>query len=146
MALAPRIGRLIGRFGERRALTFEYVGLIGVFTAYAFVSSPWIAAGLYLVDHAFFALAIAMKTYFQKIADPADIAPSAGVAFSINHIAAIVLPIVLGMLWLVHPAAVFLIGAAMALVSLALARLVPRDPAPGCETVFQGTPSAKPAE
>ena len=42
--LAPVIGRLIGRWGERRALTFEYVGLIIVFTAYAFVANATLAA------------------------------------------------------------------------------------------------------
>ncbi len=134
--LAPRIGKLIGRWGERRALTAEYIGLIGVFTAYAFVENATVAAGLYVVDHLFFAMAIAMKTYFQKIADPADIAPTAGVGFTINHIAAVVIPVAFGFLWLVAPAAVFLAGAAMAACSLILARMVPRTPAPGNETVF----------
>ena len=86
---AEKIGILIGRFGERRALTFEYVGLILVFVAYAFVENGYVAAGLYVLDHMFFALAIAIKTYFQKIADPADIASTAGVSFTINHIAAV---------------------------------------------------------
>ncbi len=131
--LAPVIGRLIGRWGERRALTFEYLGLIGVFTAYAFVEHATVAAALYILDHLFFALAIAIKTYFQKIADPADFASSAGVAFSINHIAAVALPAALGLLWLVSPAAVFLTGAAIAVGSLGLARLVPHDPQPGNE-------------
>lgn len=137
MLFAPRIGGLIGRWGERRALMFEYVGLIMVFTAYAFVSTPWIAAGLYLADHAFFALAIAMKTYFQKIADPADIAPTAGVAFSINHIAAIFIPVLFGLLWLWSPKAVFLAGAGMAGISLTLAMMVPRRPEPGHEVVWR---------
>lgn len=130
---APRIGRLIGHWGERRALTLEYIGLIVVFTAYAVVDHPWVAVGLYILDHLFFAMAIAMKTYFQKIADPADIAPTAGVAFSINHIAAVVIPAAFGLLWLVSPSAVFLAGAGMALGSLLLARLVPEVPEPGNE-------------
>jgi predicted MFS family arabinose efflux permease len=133
--LAPRIGRLIGRVGERRALLFEYVGLIGVFTAYAVVESAAIAATLYVVDHLFFALAIAIKTYFQKIADPADIAATAGVGFTINHIAAVLLPALFGLLWLVSPALVFLSGAAMAGISLLLALNVPRRPEPGNEVV-----------
>ena len=116
--LAPVIGRLIGRWGERRALIFEYIGLIGVFVAYALVENATLAAGLYVVDHLFFALAIAMKTYFQKIADPRDIAATAGVGFTINHIAAVVIPVAFGFLWLVSPASVFLAGAAMAGVSL----------------------------
>ncbi|MEM7301109.1 MAG: MFS transporter [Pseudomonadota bacterium] len=135
MTLAPLIGSWIGKIGERKALTVEYIGLMGVFTAYAFVESAWIAAGLYIIDHAFFAMAIAMKTYFQKIADPADIAPTAGVAFTINHIAAVFIPIVFGLLWLVSPAAVFLSGTAMAGVSLVLARLIPHAPEPGQEVM-----------
>ena len=134
--LAPRIGRMIGRWGERKALIFEYGGLICIFTAYAFVENSTIAAGLYIADHVFFALAIAIKTYFQKIADPADIASTAGVSFTISHIAAIVIPAVFGALWLVSPAAVFLAGTAMAFLSLVMALNVPGQPAPGNEVLI----------
>ncbi|AXS42660.1 MFS transporter [Breoghania sp. L-A4] len=137
MLLAPSIGSLIVRFGERRALTLEYIGLIGIFIAYAFVTNATVAGALYVIDHAFFAIAIAMKTYFQKIADPADIAPTAGVAFTINHIAAVVIPVSFGFIWLISPAAVFLVGAVMACASLGLARLIPRDPAIGHETIWK---------
>jgi hypothetical protein len=139
--LAPKIGRLIARWGERRALIFEYVGLIGVFTAYAFVTNATIAAGLYIIDHLFFALAIAIKTYFQKIADPADIAATAGVGFTINHIAAVVIPAAFGLLWLVSPAAVFLSGSVMAVFSLLLSLNVPTAPAPGNEVVIRLRPT-----
>ncbi len=148
MIFAPKIGALIGRFGERKALIFEYIGLIIIFASYAFVTSPWIAAGLYVLDHAFFALAIAMKTYFQKIADPADIAPTAGVAFTINHIAAVGLPAVLGLIWIFDAGAVFLIGSAMAVVSLILSCMIPSHPEPGHEVVWNRTPAphSTPAE
>jgi predicted MFS family arabinose efflux permease len=133
--LAPRIGRLIHRLGERRALVFEYLGLIGVFTAYAFVEDAALAAGLYVVDHLFFALAIAIKTYFQKIADPKDIAATAGIGFTINHIAAVVIPVLFGYIWLYSPPAVFLAGTAMAVVSLLLSLNVPPRPCRGNEVV-----------
>ena len=132
---AERIGAWIGRIGERHALTLEYVGLIVVFVAYAFVENAYVAAGLYVVDHMFFALAIAIKTYFQKIADPADIASTAGVSFTINHIAAVIIPFVLGFVWLQSHAAVFLIGAAFAVCSLVVAQNVPWRPRAGNETV-----------
>jgi len=135
--LAPKIGRLVGRWGERKALIFEYSGLILVFTAYAFVDNAVIAASLYLVDHLFFALAIAIKTYFQKIAAPADIASSAGVAFTINHIAAVIIPAAFGLLWLASPAAVFLCGTVIALISLILSLNVPTVPEPGNEVVLR---------
>lgn len=133
---AERIGSLIGRIGERRALTIEYVGLIVVFTAYAFVESPFIGATLYVVDHMFYALAIAISTYFQKIADPADIASSAGVSFTINHIAAVVVPAALGLLWIISPAAVFLTGTAFAACSLLLAQNIPAIPHAGNEMTW----------
>ena len=133
---AERIGAWIGRIGERHALTLEYCGLIGVFIAYAFVEDGRIAAGLYIIDHLFFAMAIAIKTYFQKIADPADIASTAGVSFTINHIAAVVIPAVLGFVWLQSRPAVFLIGAAFAFCSLLLARNVPLRPDEGNEVVL----------
>ena len=130
MLFATRIGKLIGVVGERAALVFEYTGLVVVFVAYAFVNNAGVAAGLYVIDHFFFALAIAIKTYFQKIADPADIASSAGVAFTINHISAVVLPAVLGVIWLTSPAAVFLVGAVIASLSLLLSFNVPLAPTP----------------
>ena len=139
-AFAGRIGALVGRIGERRALTFEYCGLFGVFTAYAFVNDATWAAGLYVADHLFFSLAIAIKTYFQKIADPADMASTAGVAFTINHIAAVVIPVLFGLVWLVSPMAVFLMGSGMAVISLVLARIIPRAPSAGNEVVFGKVP------
>ena len=132
---AEKIGGWIGRIGERHALTLEYAGLILVFTAYAFVENAFFAAALYVVDHMFFALAIAIKTYFQKIADPADIASTAGVSFTINHIAAVVIPVLLGFVWLQSPSAVFLIGAAFAVLSLLASQNIPQRPLPGNETV-----------
>ncbi len=131
--IAPKVGRFVSRFGERTALTLEYGGLIIVFTAYAFVQTAWLAVILYVLDHLLFAMAIAIRSYFQKIADPADIASTAGVSFTINHIAAVVIPVTFGLVWLYSPAAVFLAGASMAALSLLLSRMVPRDPAEGNE-------------
>ncbi|EPA0959427.1 MFS transporter [Vibrio parahaemolyticus] len=131
---AKRIGRFIGVVGERKALTFEYVGLIFVFVGYGLVQTAEWAAALYVVDHLFFALALAIKTYFQKIADPADMASTAGVAFTINHIAAVVIPVTFGMIWLVSPSSVFYIGAGMATVSLLLSLNIPAKPEEGNET------------
>ena len=149
MVMAPKIGKLIGKWGERKALTFEYIGLFIVFVSYAFVESDKLAGALYVIDHLFFAMAIAIKTYFQKIADPADISSTAGVSFTINHIAAVFIPVAFGLLWLISPSAVFLAGAAMALVSLVLALNVPDDPEPGKEVVMgykSDQPMLRPAE
>ncbi|MCV6604052.1 MAG: MFS transporter, partial [Porticoccaceae bacterium] len=126
--LGTKIGAWISRVGERVALRVEYIGLALIFTGYAFVESANVAAALYILDHVLFAMAIAMKTYFQKIADPRDISATAAVSFSINHIAAVVIPAAFGLIWLTSPGLVFLLGAGMALVSLLLATNVPLAP------------------
>jgi len=149
MWLAPRVGRLIIQWGERPALVLEYVGLIGIFVAYAFVDVAWIAAGLYIVDHLFFALAIAIKSYFRKIADPTDIASTAGVSFTINHIAAVTMPWMLGLIWVAGEdgrMTVFLVGAAMAAMSLGFALLVPSNPDQGNETTVWKSGAVQAAE
>jgi len=137
---APLIGKAVGVWGERLALVVEYIGLTIVFLMYGglywFGWGVVLASVLYIVDHMLFAMALALKTYFQKIADPEDIAPTAAVAFTINHIAAVFLPAGLGYLWLVSPSAVFTVAACMAVVSLLLSLLIPRHPEKGNETVF----------
>lgn len=150
MVVAPVLGRVVAYFGERKAMAFEYIGLTLVFLAYGglywFGWGVAVAACLYVINNIFFALALAMKTYFQKIADPADIAPTAAVAFTINHIAAVFLPAGLGYIWLVSPGAVFALAAVMAFVSLCLALLIPRHPTPGNETILSGWGVTRPAE
>ncbi len=137
MLCAPKIGKLIGKWGERRSLTLEYIGLIVIFLGYAIVQNPWVAVVLYVLDHLFFSMAIAMKTYFQKIADPKDMAPTAGVSFTINHIAAVILPAVYGGLWIISPAAVFVTGSGLAFVSLVLSRFIPLQPQEGNEVCWR---------
>ena len=137
---APLFGHFIAQFGERRALLVEYSGLACVFMAYGgiylFDGGVLLASILFVLDHLFFGLKMALKTYFQKISAPEDIAPTAAVAFTINHIAAIFLPVLLGLLWLVSPAIVFILAAFLAFLSFLLALIVPRFPAIGNETLL----------
>jgi hypothetical protein len=122
--LSPFIGKCIVWFGERRMLSLEYLSLILIFTAYGLVDS-WVAAGLlYILDHVFFNFAIAINTFFQKIADPRDIAPSMAMGFTINHIAAVVLPTVGGLLWLVDYRIPFFAGAGLSFISLMLVQCI----------------------
>ncbi|MGB0859334.1 MFS transporter [Pseudoalteromonas spongiae] len=122
--IAPKIGKMIGKIGEQRALSIEYIGLIFVFIGYAIVESATGAAVLYVIDHIFFAMAIAIKTYFQKIARPEDIAATAGVSFTINHIAAVIIPASFGLVWLYDNSLVFYFGAVLAFCSLVLSQFI----------------------
>ena len=125
--LSPLIGKSIIRFGERKVLSLEYASLIFIFVAYALTDSKWVVALLYILDHIFFNFAIAIRTYFQKVGDPRDIAPSMAVGFTINHIAAVFLPALGGFLWVVDYRIPFLGGAALAFISLLAVQAIDRS-------------------
>lgn len=151
--VAPYLGRLVGHLGERATILIENLSLLAIFGGYALASlgsfGLWggtLAAGFFVFDGIFTTLMIAQRTYFQKIAHPADIAPTAAVAFTINHIAAIVIPFVFGLIWLKEPAIVFMIGMGIASISLALSFLVPRHPSAGHEWLYLKKTSPVPAE
>lgn len=132
-ALNPLIGRAIVRFGERRISTIEYGGVIAVFLVYAFTSSRELASAAYILDNILFNFAVAIRTYFQKIAEPQDIASSMAVGFTINHIAAVFLPALGGYFWMIDYRIPFLAGAALGVVSLVAAqfmRISPTAPQP----------------
>jgi len=141
MLFAPIVGKAISLFGERWILIVEYMGLTLIFLAYAgiyyFDWSVTVGIILFIANHLFFSMSFAIKTYFQKIADPYDIGPSVAVAFTINHIPAVFLPAVLGYIWIVEPSGIFVMAAMMAISSLILAFFVPRYPEPGFETILK---------
>jgi predicted MFS family arabinose efflux permease len=122
--LSPLIGKSIIRFGERKVLSLEYFSLIFIFAAYAVTGSKLVVALLYILDHIFFNFSIAIRTYFQKVGDPRDIAPSMAVGFTINHIAAVVLPALGGLLWVIDYRIPFIGGAMMSLVSLIAVQMI----------------------
>ena len=122
--LTPRIGKAIIRYGERKVLSVEYGTLIAVFIAYAYVDSKWIITLLYIIDHIVFNFSIAIRTYFQRVGDPRDIAPSMAVGFTINHIAAVVIPAVGGIIWMFDYRIPFLAGAVMSLISFLAVQLI----------------------
>ncbi|MCK4767898.1 MAG: MFS transporter [Desulfobacula sp.] len=124
----PLIGKFIVKYGERKLLSIEYFFLILVFIAYAFVDSKLLVGVLYVLDHIFFNFSTGINTYFQKIADPRDIAASAAVGFTINHIAAVVLPVIGGLLWMVDYKIPFLAGAFFSFISLCLVQFIRTKP------------------
>ncbi|ACV67727.1 MFS transporter [Desulfohalobium retbaense] len=123
--VSPLVGRAINHFGERSVLSVEYASLIVVFLVYALSDSQWLVLAMYIVDHVVFNCAMAIRTFFQKIGDPGDIAPSMAVGFTINHIAAVLIPAAAGLIWLVDPAWVFLGGVGLSLCSLLLVQAIP---------------------
>ena len=125
--LNPLIGKAINAWGERRLLTLEYVVVLGIFSGYALLDNHLLICVLYIIDQVVFNFGIAVRTFFQKIAAPEDIAPSMAVSVTINHIAAVGVPAVGGILWLIDYSIPFWMGAGLALVSLLLVQYINRE-------------------
>jgi len=125
--LNPLIGKAINAWGERRLLTLEYVAVLGIFSGYALLDNHLVICVLYVIDQMVFNFGIAVRTFFQKIAAREDIAPSMAVSVTINHIAAVGVPAVGGMLWLIDYRIPFWMGAGLALVSLMLVQYINRE-------------------
>lgn len=112
------ISRAINVYGERVVLSLESASLFILFLGYAFIENVWVAVVLYVLDSIFFNFAIGLNTYLQKMADSRDLAQSTAVGFTINHISAVVIPVIGGSLWLLNWRLPFIIGACLAALSL----------------------------
>ncbi|MCC8195075.1 MAG: MFS transporter [Deltaproteobacteria bacterium] len=115
--LNPLIGKAINSFGEQKLLLLKYGVLAFIFWTYSTTDSRMIVAVLYVVEQLFTNFSMAIRTFFQKIADPKDIAPSAAVGQTINHISAVILPLAGGALWMIDYRIPFWIGIGVAVLA-----------------------------
>jgi MFS family permease len=99
---------------------------------------------LFVADNVLFGFAIALECYFQKIAlGPAEITANVSMGQTMNHIAAVIIPVVGGAVWItLGPQYTFLAGVVIVLVALGLtqlmrvppARAAPAEESCACET------------
>ena len=122
----PLIGRCIDRFGERALLLVGAVVPIFVFIGYAFVYAKPVLFGLYCLDSACLGTNIARTTYLNKIAPREDVLPSLSFGLTMNHVIAVPLPLVGGILWeRFGHAATFFTGVGIAVVAVIASNCVP---------------------
>jgi hypothetical protein len=126
LLIAPAVGRLIDRVGERIVLSFYYPVLAAIFLLYATIPHRPSLYALYIVDNVMFVFALALPSYLNRIADPEDRRQCLAMGVTMNHVAAVVMPLVGGMLWQLYDYRIpFYCGAAVALISLVVAQAVP---------------------
>ncbi len=123
---AYTFGRWIDRHGEKPVLAWGFGGLTFVFLGYAFIDIPWILYVLYVVDNILFNNSIAISTYVEKIlVSPSDLRPTMVTGQTMNHIAAVVVPVTGGLLWQAYGHALpFIAGAVVAAISVFVSLLI----------------------
>jgi hypothetical protein len=122
------ISRAINVYGERVVLSLESASLFVLFLGYAFIENVWVAVMLYVLDSIFFNFSIGLNTFLQKSADAGDLAQSTAVGFTINHISAVIIPLIGGSLWLLNWKLPFIIGACLSAVSLFFTQKIKTHP------------------
>ena len=134
------VGKLVSRLGERLMLSVAFGTLVFVFLGYAYVTYLPVLFALYVIDNTMFGFNLALVTYFQKIAvTPEEITSNLSVEQTINHIAAIVVPVIGGTVWqLFGSQAPFLAGVGIVLISLVLTQFIRTPPEPVAVTVTAG--------
>lgn len=119
-------GQLVGRIGERTAMTITFASLALIFLGYAYVASLPVLYALFILDNVFFGFNVSLTSYFQKIAVSRDeITSNLSTQQAIEHIAAITVPLIGGTVWEVYGReAPFLFGVAIVLLGLLLAQFM----------------------
>jgi predicted MFS family arabinose efflux permease len=133
------VGRLIGRVGERLMLSIAFSLLIFIFLGYAFVTSLIVLFVFFVLDNMLFGFNMALTTYFQKIAvTQEEITSNVAVQQTINHISAVVVPVIGGAAWQLFGSQMpFLVGVGIVMISLILVQFmkVPEAPIPVADAV-----------
>jgi predicted MFS family arabinose efflux permease len=125
MIVAPRAGRLIDKIGERYILLLNYTGVLLVFLGYIFTKSVIVMSILYCLDSILFNFSIALTTYIDKISLPGDLSPNISMGITANHVAAVMMPIIGGMLWeKFNYQMMFMLGAIVVTISIFMANRV----------------------
>jgi predicted MFS family arabinose efflux permease len=96
---SPAVGKLIDRIGERKILLFYYSCLTVFFVGYATIPNRAVLYALYVVDNAFFVFALALTTYVNRIAPSNEHTSTLSMGIAMNHVAAVLMPLVGGLLW-----------------------------------------------
>ncbi|HEU0165699.1 MAG TPA: MFS transporter [Thermomicrobiales bacterium] len=125
----PRIGKLIDLYGEKTILGFVNIGYVIALLGYALASNASFAVSFYVI-YTFIAPLSAMgaTVYLRKIATASDLAPSLAMGLTMQHAAAIVVPVVTGfILNYVGYQIPFLVGGCFAILGLFLTRRLDSD-------------------
>ncbi|MBC8103031.1 MAG: MFS transporter [Cytophagales bacterium] len=127
---APVIGRIVDRKGERGPLTFYSIGLIVVFLGYASLRRVEALYALFLIDNVLFSFGVGFTTYLNRIVRKNELTPCVAMGTTMNHIAAVTVPIGGAWLWQHYQnyQLPFWIGAAIAAGSLLTTRWLPQGP------------------
>lgn len=125
--LAPPVGRLIDRLGERPTMSIGYLGMLATFLGFALWHDALAVTILYVIYNVVLLSEIGVNSYLKKVASAEDVRPSLATGVTMMHIPALIVPILGGALWNLFGFEVpFLLGACFIGGSLLASQFIPR--------------------
>jgi predicted MFS family arabinose efflux permease len=120
------VGKLVSKLGERLMLSVAFFTLIFIFLGYAYITYLPVLFLFFVLDNVIFGFNMALTTYFQKIAvSVEEITSNLAVQQTINHIAAVIVPVIGGAAWELFGSQMpFLVGVGIVLLSLILVQFM----------------------
>ncbi|HEY0866187.1 MAG TPA: MFS transporter [Fimbriimonas sp.] len=142
---APAMGRVVDRYGERGPLSAYAIGLILVFLGYSYFKVVGVLYALFIIDNVLFTFGVGITTYLNRIVRPNELRPCLAMGTTMNHIAAVTVPLGGAFLWQQtgNYQLPFYAGSAIAVISLAVTRLLPAGPPPKHEDASLGSESSE---
>lgn len=123
------IGYLSDKFGEKLILVGSSFLLVFIFCGYAYVSYLPLLMFIYVIDNILFGSSLALKSYLRKIAPTEDVTGCLSFGMTANHITAVIIPIVGGILWIKFGfETTFLSGAGIVFVDMLFSLNIPKLP------------------
>ncbi|MDH5439482.1 MAG: MFS transporter [Candidatus Bathyarchaeota archaeon] len=97
---SPSLGKIVDRMGARTMLTLSYILMIGDFLGFAYIRNVSVLLVLYVLNSILMIVSIISRTtYINEISSPTDLTPSLAMGQTMDHIAAVILPITAGIFW-----------------------------------------------
>jgi predicted MFS family arabinose efflux permease len=125
LVLAPYLGSLIDRFGERRTTPIAYAALVLCCLGYATISNLPVLLGLWVIMQLATPLGVGLSTYVYRTAAPEELTPTLTTGVAFDHISSVGMPFVArAALPLIGYEGFFYIAAGLILVSIPFARVL----------------------
>ncbi len=117
VVVAPLVGKLGDRVGRPRMIVLGYVTYLLMSLGFAFASTRWQVAGLFVVFGVFYAIDEAQSKAFIADLELERRATAMGVYSFVTGLIYLPASLLAGALWWLHPASAFLVAAGVALVA-----------------------------
>jgi predicted MFS family arabinose efflux permease len=135
-------GKLVAQLGERVTMTGYFITIVLICVGYAYVSWLPLLYVLFVGDSVMAGFGIAVNSYFRKIASAAEVTANMSMSQTINHISALFVPAVGGLMWeRLGFQSTFLFGAVVATICLVVTQWMRVAPEPAVPAV-EGASSA----